>query len=193
MLIDRITHFLGKRREIINRLRILHIIDHFYPVLGYQETFLAKAHSRDDEVLTITSDRYVKALYIANKSLLKRIRSSEASHVVRYPPLNKPWLVGLERTVVNFKPDIIIVHGVVNINSIRIARLKSKLLNTNFIFDDHLTYNATRGSWTRMIYKVFKKIFTPMLLRAADLFVAAVSCETKRFMKEIYGIPANRS
>lgn len=85
MLIDRITHFLGKRREIINRLRILHIIDHFYPVLGYQETFLAKAHSRDDEVLTITSDRYVKALYIANKSLLKRSRSSEASHVVRYP------------------------------------------------------------------------------------------------------------
>ena len=188
----------------MKRLRILHIIDHFYPVLGYQETFLAKAHTRNNETLVITSDRYVKALFIANKSLLKRREIGAGYFIERgikvlrlptlfdIPPFNKPWLVGLEQAVVDFKPDIIIVHGIVSITSVRIARLKLRLLTAKLIFDDHMTYNATRGSWTRLIYRMFKKIFTPILLKAADVFVAAVSYETKRFMEETYGIPAGR-
>lgn len=184
-------------------LRILHIIDHFYPVLGYQETFLAKAHALNNETLVITSDRYRKALYIANKSLLK-IRVIGPGHftergikVLRLPtffdnPLfNKPWLDGLEQAVVKFKPDIIIVHGIVSITSLRIARLKMKLPTAKLVFDDHMTYNATRGGWTRLIYRMFKKIFTPILLKAADVFVAT-TCETKLFMEETYGIPASR-
>jgi len=188
----------------MKRLRILHIIDHFYPVLGYQETFLAKAHTRNNETLVITSDRYIKAFYIANKSLLKRrvigsgyfiergIKVLRLPTLFDIPPFNKPWLVGLEQAVVDFKPDIIIVHGIVSITSVRIARLKLRLLTAKLIFDDHMTYNATRGSWTRLIYRMFKKIFTPILLKAADVFVAAVSYETKRFMEETYGIPAGR-
>lgn len=188
----------------MNGLRILHIIDHFYPVLGYQETFLAKTQNRENEVLVITSDRYSKALYIANKSLLKKrvigpgYFIERGIKVLRLPtlldiiPFNKPWLVGLEKAIVNFKPEIIIVHGVVSISSVRIARLKSKYPMAKLIFDDHMTYNATRGSWTRMIYKMFKKIFTPILLKVVDVFVAAVSYETKHFMEEIYGIPASR-
>ena len=188
----------------MNRLRILHIIDHFYPVLGYQETFLAKAHSRTNETLVITSDRYVQALFVANKSLLKQrvigpgyyiergIKVLRLPALLDIPPINQLWLVGLEQAVVNFKPDIVIVHGVVSITSVRIARLKSKLPNAKFVFDDHMTYNATRGGWTRVMYKIFRRIFTPILLKTVDLFVAAVSDETRRFMEEMYGIPDSR-
>lgn len=184
-------------------LRILHIIDHFYPVLGYQETFLAKAHALNNDTLVITSDRYRKALYIANKSLLKRrvigpghftergIKVLRLPTSFDIPPFNKPWLDGLEQAVVNFKPDIIIVHGIVSITSLRIARLRLKLPTAKLVFDDHMTYNATRGSWTRLIYRMFKKIFTPILLKAADVFVAT-TYETKLFMEETYGIPASR-
>lgn len=187
----------------MNRARILHIIDHFYPVLGYQETYLAKAHSRTSETLVITSDRHVQTLYVANKNLLKQRVVGPGYYVERgievlrlpalldIPIINKPWLVGLEQAVVNFKPDIIIVHGIVSITSVRIARLKSKLPNTKLVFDDHMTYNATRSGWTRVLYKAFMKIFTPKLLKKIDLFIATTN-ETKCFMEEMYGIPPGR-
>lgn len=187
----------------MNRFRILHIIDHFYPVLGYQETFLAKEHSRANETLVITSNRYVQALYVVNKSLLKR-RAIDPGYyiergikVLRLPAildishLNKPWLVGLEQAVVNFKPDIIIIHGVVSITSVRIARLKSKLPNVKLIFDDHMTYNATRGGIFYFIYFLFSLFFTPLILKSADGIVA-VTNETKKFMEKIYKIPGER-
>jgi glycosyltransferase involved in cell wall biosynthesis len=187
-----------------NRLRILHITDYFHPILGYQETFLAKAQSRNNDTLVITSDRYAKMIYVPNKNLLKKrvigpgYFVERGIKVLRLPTLfekiafNHPWLMGLEQCIVNFKPNLIIVHGVVSITSIRIARLKSKLPLTRLIFDDHMTKNATRGGWINLIYKIFKRFFTPLLLKAADGFVAAVSYETKRFMEEIYGIPSIR-
>jgi glycosyltransferase involved in cell wall biosynthesis len=190
--------------ETVNRLRVLHIVDHFYPVLGYQETFLARAHSRTNVTLVITSDRYAQFLYAANRDLLKHrvvgsgYRIERGIRVLRLPALfdipniDSPWLVGLEKAVVNFKPDIVIVHGVFSITSIRIARLGSKLPNVRFVFDDHMTYNATRGGWTRLAYRILRKILTPVLLKKVDLFVAAVSDETRQFMEEIYGISASR-
>jgi glycosyltransferase involved in cell wall biosynthesis len=143
-------------------------------------------------------------LYDTNKNLLRKrvvragffmereIKVLRLSTLFDIPPSNTPWLIGLERAVVGFKPDIIIVHGVVGISSIRIARLRSRLATAKLIFDDHMTYNATRGSWTRILYGIFKKVFTPMLLKTVDFFVAAVSDETERFMEEVYGIPASR-
>ncbi len=187
------------------RLKVLHIIDHFYPVLGYQETFLAKAHGRHHESLVVTSDRFGKGIYLPNKNLLKKrvigsgLFTEEGIKTLRLPtlldvePFNKPWLIGLERAVVDFKPDVIIVHGVASITSIRIAKLKSKLPAAKFIFDDHMTNNATRRGWTLLTYAIFRRVFTPMLLKAVDLFVAAVSDETRRFMEEMYAIPAGRT
>ena len=190
---------------VSKRLKILHIIDHFYPVLGYQETFLAKAYGCYHESLVVTSDRFEKRIYLPNKNLLKKrvigsgLFMEEGIKTLRLPtlfdaePFNKPWLIGLERAVFDFKPDVIIVHDLVSITSIRIARLKSKLPTAKFIFDDHMTYNATRRGWTLLMYKIFRRVFTPMLLKAVDLFVAAVSDETRRFMEEMYAIPARRT
>jgi len=184
-------------------LRILHVIDHIYPVLGYQETFLAKAHSRNNETMVISSDRYTKDIYDANANLLKKqtigfgIFFEQGLKILRLPVLgnvdllNSPWLVGLEQAVTRFKPDLIIAHGLVNITSIRLALLKSRLSNTTFIFDDHMTNNASRWGWTIIVYKLFKSIFTPIFLKSAKSFVA-VTPETKSFMHSMYGIPLQR-
>jgi len=55
----------------VTRARVLHVIDHFYPILGYQEFFLAKMHGLRNETLVVTSDRYSKNIYEANKLILK--------------------------------------------------------------------------------------------------------------------------
>jgi hypothetical protein len=168
----------------LNKLRILHIIDHIYPILGYQETFIAKAHSGTHETLVITSDRYAESIYDSNRHLLGKkivgggIFFEEGLNILRLPAkfnsdfLSMPWLIGLEKAVTIFKPDIIIVHGVVNLTSIRLAMLKSKLPNCKMIFDDHMTYNASREGWTGLVYKLFKTVFTPQFLKSANAFIA---------------------
>jgi glycosyltransferase involved in cell wall biosynthesis len=187
----------------MNKPRILHVIDHIYPILGYQETFLAKVHSRENETMVITSDRYSEAIYDANMRLLgKRILGSglfieDGLRIMRLPVrldirlLNSPWLIGLENAVTNFEPDVIIAHGLVNLTSIRLAMLKPKLKSSKLIFDDHMTYNATRGGWTSWLYKLFKLVFNPFFIKSASAFVA-VTDETKEFMHKMYGIPSER-
>lgn len=183
----------------MDKLRILHVIDHFYPLLGYQETFLAKFHSFNHETLVITSDRYSKIMYNANRNLFKKIGSGlfieEGIKVLRLPVLfelfENPWLNGLEKAVVDFNPDVVIVHGFMNLTSIRLVKLKRKLSKIRLIIDDHMTYNATRGSWTKFFYCFFKTVFTPMFISSVDSFVA-VTNETKEFMRLVYGIPEER-
>lgn len=184
-------------------MKILHIIDHIYPILGYQETFLAKSHSVNHETLVISSNTHSKSIYDANKNLLKSemiksgISIEQGLKILRLPIkfdimlFNSPWLIGLEKEVENFKPDLIIAHGLVNISSIRLAMKKSKLKNTALVFDDHMTYNASRWGWTSLFYKFFKILFTPLFLKSASAFVA-VTPETKAFMHNIYGIPNER-
>jgi glycosyltransferase involved in cell wall biosynthesis len=153
--------------------------------------------------MVITSDRYAKSLYEANKNLLKKqivcsgLFIEEGVKILRLPVrfnielLNSKWLIGLENAVTSFEPDVIIAHGIINITSIRIALLKSKLKNSKLIFDDHMTYNATRGGWINLLYKLFRATFTPIFLKSADAFVA-VTNETREFMHKVYGIPLEK-
>jgi glycosyltransferase involved in cell wall biosynthesis len=185
-------------------LKILHIIDHFYPQLGYQETFLPKVETEQGyTVYVLTSNLYDKTLYEANKGILGQKKTKVGQSIERgiktirlsafhLPIVNKLYLLGLEEAIVKLRPDVIICHGIVFLTSIRVARLKRHLNEVKLIFDDHMTYNATRGGWTHIMYKIFKIIFTPMLMKNVDRFVAAVSPETKRFMEDIYGIPTSR-
>ncbi len=187
----------------MKNLRILHIIDHIYPMLGYQETSLAKVHSRSFETRVITSDQYTRSIYEANENLLKKrivgigLSTENGIEILRLPVrfnielLNSPWLVGLESAVTSFEPDAIIAHGMVNITSIRLAMLKPKMAHVKLVFDDHMTFDASRGGWVNVLYKLFRTVFTPIFLKAADAFVA-VTHETKRFMHEVYGIPSER-
>lgn len=184
-------------------LRVLHVIEHFYPSLGYQETFLARKHGRSNTTLMMTSDRYSRGIFNASKSLLKKRKvgtgyfTENGINVLRLPalfdipPFENPWLLGLERAIINFKPDIIIVHGIVSLASIQVAKAKAKLTSSKLVLDDHMALNATRGGWTYLIYWVFKKTVTPILLRSACVFVA-VARESKHFMETKYGIPSSR-
>jgi glycosyltransferase involved in cell wall biosynthesis len=185
-------------------LRILHVIDHIYPTLGYQETFLAKSHSQKNETIVIASNEYTKGIYDANAALLRNQLSraglsiEEAIKILRLPVrfrvnlFNSPFLMGLEKAINNFRPDLIIAHGIVNLTSIRVVLLKSRLKNCKLLLDDHMTYNATRGGWVNLLYKTFKLALTPIFLKNTDVFIA-VTNETKRFMHDVYAIPYERT
>jgi glycosyltransferase involved in cell wall biosynthesis len=183
------------------KIKIIHVIDHFYPLLGYQETYLAKEHSINFDTLLITSNRYEKRIFYPNKNILKNLICISGLHIeekiktLRLPSieidfLNSPWLFFLERKIIKFKPDLIIIHGVVNLSSLRVLFLRKKMTKTKIILDDHMTFNATRP-WTKILYKLFRCLFYRILLNSVDLFTAT-SLETKKFMNMVYGIPQNK-
>ncbi|MBN2239278.1 MAG: glycosyltransferase family 4 protein [Dehalococcoidales bacterium] len=181
-------------------MKIAHITEFYYPELGYQERSLAKECVRlGHEVSVITSDRGHPSLYTSKSGTLmgERIKKAGISdesgvQVIRlkvgfeFP--NILWLSGLEKTVREFQPDLVVMHGVTNLTSLRITRLKNKDKNFKLIYDDHATSDNTTGKM-RLLYPLFRWFVTGQILKAADGF-AAILPVTKEFMTEKYGIPA---
>ncbi|MEE8471152.1 MAG: glycosyltransferase family 4 protein, partial [Dehalococcoidia bacterium] len=183
-------------------VRIVHVIDYFQPMLGYQETFLPREQaSMGHEVHVATSDRYKQAIYEQNKSLLGERRivgagsyEEDGVHVWRLKTLfelpRAIWIRGLEEKIQELNPDVVIVHGMVHFSAIRVARLKKRLGNFKLIYDDHMAFVASRSP-ARILYPVFRYIFSPMIQQAADALVG-VSDTSKMFMHIKYGIPLER-
>ena len=184
-------------------MKVVHIIDYFQPKIGYQETFLAREHAgAGHDVCVVTSDRYNPAIYSGKeaKSILgSRLVGAgffieEGIKVWRLKVLfemqYKVWLLGLEKKIQELRPDLVIVHGIANLSAIRIARLKKKLNNLKLIYDDHMTFDNSL-SRMRMLYPLFKWLFSSLIQEAADSLVAILP-ETKTFMNKRYGIPLDR-
>lgn len=182
-------------------MRIVHVAYYFYPAIGYQETFLAKEHARlGHDVYVVTSDRYAPLVYYENRELLgSRIKGSgffieEGIKVWRMKTLfevpHTIWMRGLERKIQELKPDVVIVHGITNFSAIRIARLKSKIGGFKLIYDEHMLFSLSRSKM-RILYPLFKWLFSRLIQEAADALVAILP-ETKMFMHEKYGIPLSR-
>lgn len=185
----------GSRRE---EMRIVHVIDYFQPQLGYQETFLPREQAKlGHEVYVVTSDRYSPAIYPANKSLLgKRVKGAgffeeEGIKVWRLDTLlevpHTLWIRRLDKKIMELKPDLVHMHGIVNFSSLQVARLKKRLGNFKLIYDDHMIFIASQSKLA-VLYPVFKQVFSPLIQETADALVAvAPTCKT--FMHEKYGIP----
>jgi glycosyltransferase involved in cell wall biosynthesis len=184
-------------------LRILHVIDYFYPQLGYQETFLSMAEMRQGyDVYVLTSNYVDKTIYEANKGIFSQKKTALGQSIereikiIRIPAFHLPfvnvlYLLGMEEVIAKLKPDVIICHGLVFLKSVKIAMLRKRLPEVKLIFDDHMTYINTRGGIFYFIYALFKWALTPLILKSANAIVA-VTYETSQFMEQIYGIPKHK-
>jgi glycosyltransferase involved in cell wall biosynthesis len=184
-------------------MKIVHVIDYFYPQLGYQETFLAKTEVKQGyDVYVLTSNLFGERIYQVNQKILKHKKKNVGFLLEReiktirlsaipIPLVHNLFLIGLEDVLTFLKPDVIICHGIASLTSMRLARIKKKYPEIKIIFDDHMTYNATRGGIFYFIYFLFSVFFTHLILKSADGLVA-VTNETKKFMEKIYRIPGER-
>ncbi len=182
-------------------MRIIHIMDYFHPVLGYQETFLAREQAKmGHDVYVVTSNCQSRPYYTVNKELLgNRIVNcgffiEQGIKVWRLKKLfelpSTVWMLGLERKVRELKPDIVYVHSIVGITQLRIAMLKRKYRNFKLVYDDHMTSDNST-SRLRRIYPLFRLTLSRLIQQNADALVAIIP-ETRTFMHEKYGIPLER-
>jgi glycosyltransferase involved in cell wall biosynthesis len=178
-------------------MRIIHVINNFNPVLGYQETFLAREQAKlGHEVCVITSDLHFRPDYQANKTLFQTklcpgFYVEEGINVWRLKTLFElpynAWLSGLERKIQALKPDIVHVHMVCTLNAVRVAMLKGKKKNFKLVIDDHMSPDGSLSN-LRMLYPFFRYTFSKIIQKNADALVGvAPICKT--YMHEIYGFP----
>ena len=183
-------------------MKIVHLIDYFQPKLGYQETFLAREHMRmGHDVCVITSNRYNPSLYsggagirmLGDRIINPGFFTEEGIKVWRLPTLfelpHAIWMRSLDSKIQELKPDIVIVHGIVSFQSIRIA-LKKKRFGFKLIYDDHMTSDNSRSK-LKVLYLLFRWSFAFLIRKAADSLIA-VSQQTKVFMHNKYGFPNHR-
>jgi len=184
-------------------MRIAHVIDYFQPKLGYQETFLAREHARSGhDVYVITSDRYHPIVYSgdAAKSVMGKrtvgagffieegIKVWRLKTLFELPPVI--WLRGVVSKIQELNPDIVIVHSIGNFSALRIAYSKEKMGEFKLVYDDHMTFDNSLSKM-RILYPLFKWLFTHQIQKVADALVAVIPA-SKVFMHERYGIPLER-
>jgi glycosyltransferase involved in cell wall biosynthesis len=184
-------------------MRIIHVINYFQPILGYQETFLAKEQIKaNHDVSVITSDRYYpfprfKETYrqlLGGRKCGKGFRIEEGIPTYRLPTLFeircRVWLIGLEELIVKIKPDLIISHAILS-SSFRLAKLKAKGYKFKLIVDDHLDVYTKKDFIGKLYYK-WRKIRTQKyLVPWVDKFVG-VTTSTCQFFENETGIPKEK-
>lgn len=197
-LLKRFT-IISKQEQI--SMKIIHLISYFQPQLGYQEYFLAKEHSKmGHDVTVVTSDRYfpfpdyentVKPI-LGNRILKPSVSTYESFKIIRLPTLIefscRVWLTGLEKTIREIQPDIIISHTIGNFNTLRAANLKASM-NFRLVTDEHMLWSEENNSFLARAYYTlfdFKKI-----LKRADK-VVGVADECVEYIVKKYKFPRNK-
>lgn len=148
-------------------MKIVHLCSYIQPKLGYQEYYLAKEHAKlGHEVIVISSDRYypfpdynntVKKI-LGNRFVGESDSIIDGFRLIRLGVLfeikTQIWLKGLEKKVRIIKPDLVICHEMTHFNSVRIAKLKTKL-DFRLIYDSHGSFVCDSKNILKNVYYSF--------------------------------------
>lgn len=186
-------------------MRIVHVIDYFQPKMGYQETFVARAHARlGHSVDVVTSDRYSPhpqyestwQPVLGPRILQPGLDWDGAVRIHRLPSRcergGRIWLDNLEGTVADLSPDLLIVHGMGSFTAVRILLLRNRMApGTKLVFDSHANEVNSTHALRQFFYAAYRVVLTPLFLSRADALVA-IDESSKRFLEHECAIPAAR-
>lgn len=183
-------------------MKILFIIDYFQPQIGYSEVFLLKEFVRlGHTVEVLTSNHYfpfpnyadtVQSLLGSRTQPIGR-RIEEGLSVQRQRALidvgNRVIFSGLVRKISEYKPDLVIVNGIVTFSALVASVFKQIYQYRLILRDSHLYSEYNRGPQLlkKLIYGSFRLFAKRIVEKNADAIVAAAD-GTKVLATEVYGI-----
>jgi glycosyltransferase involved in cell wall biosynthesis len=181
-------------------MRIVHVIDHYQPLMGYQETYLAREQAKQGhQVTVVTSDRLATVAGNDRKVAAGR-ETVDGVDVIRLPirfelPTGAAyvWMTGLHETIASLQPDAVHCHGVLGFTAVRVARLKRKH-GFRLVYDSHMApfnvYSAgqtsLKGRLQRLLYPALGRLESPWVLRQADT-IAAIGEPERDFVRDLFG------
>lgn len=186
-------------------MKIVHLIEYFSPALGYQETYLALEQQRaGHQVTVVTSDRYFPfpnydstVRSILGERIVGARRSKEFGlDVIRLPVaveiFTRVWIKDLMPTLKSLNPDVIHLHSVSSLSTLRLA-LSRQFAGTTLLADDHSHLSVVAGNPVKdLFYGLYRTLFGRIVSQNIDHFVA-ITPETKSIVREYMGITAKVS
>lgn len=180
-------------------MRILHIEDRFHPDLGYQLNFMAKLHSKDHEMIILTSD----SCSLWGIDDISKLQGSENKFtekhnvkIIRLPAYlakggkNNILIKGLINKICEINPDIIYVHCVESYSAARVL-MSLRLRKYPIIADTHNLYNQFRNS---LKFRIYMFVFRNLIIKTINdrkIKVFYTAEENRQMLINDYGIDAN--
>ncbi|MBN1121766.1 MAG: glycosyltransferase family 4 protein [Anaerolineae bacterium] len=184
-------------------MKIVHLVDHFHPWMGYQETYLAKRHiEMGHDVLVITANRYGRkpGSIVGTREAPTGLHEEEGIKVQRLPVAFElptfwaySWLKGLRQALADFSPDIVHCHEILSFSHVRAAMMRRQL-NYRMIVDNHSAqfnvFYPDESRLKKMLKTAFQqgvaRSFGRIMLREADAVVAIGEPE-REFVDWLFG------
>lgn len=181
-------------------MKIMHIClaSHYTEGMTYQDNQLSDQNSRDGHEVVVISDCYsfegaeikerpeedrllasgVRLVRFKYDRIINKIISSKIRKVKKLYPF-----------IVNFKPDVILFHGVAGWEMLTVAKYKKKYPKTKLYIDSHEDIHNSGTFWISMFfqYKLFNKLIVKCINKYVDKFLY-LSHESKFFLTRIYGL-----
>lgn len=182
--------------------KILIVCDYYQPYIGYSKVVVAKKLiKKGHTVRVLTSNKFFPFPDYENtvSSVLGKRTRKKGFEVENGIPIERKELAfeffarglffGVEDSIRNFKPDIIICYVIASFSSIQVARLKKKYGFKLVLVDTHLPSEYERGNklLKTFFYGGFRLLFSNRISKAADKIIAAQE-GTVDIIKNVYGM-----
>jgi len=176
-------------------MKIVHVTSYFIEdfAKGYQVYQLAKEHvkmNHDVHIITCNQNLNLKNYQEQAKKLTSSPNINSGSYISdlgatihRLPILfsfqNRNWWKGFKEILIEIKPDILIVHSVLEFQTLRLLFFINKI-KCKLIIDDHTTINVIRsGISGKIIYLIFRLFFSKRIYSIASRIIGiSDSCIT---------------
>jgi len=105
--------------------------------------------------------------------------------------VNRTWWSGFKQKLKDIKPDLIIVHSILEFQSIRLL-FYHKEFNCNIIYDDHTTINVVRKDIVgKLAYFLFRIFFARRLCKVANKIIG-ISDSCVEVLNKFFGINSEK-
>lgn len=182
-------------------MHIVHVVDHFHPRLGYQESSLAREHARmGHRVTVITSDRHFRfpnyeRVYlplIGPRLAGAGVEETDGLRIVRLPArLEMRGFVfcpGLPRALREAVPDVVIHHGLLHPNFFLTA-LAARRARWPLVADSHMAvYNTDIRAPAQRAYLGLHRLCLSRFVRRRARVVAIGPAERRLLAEVLPGV-----
>ena len=171
-------------------MKIVNICRYLEKDFGYHDNiFPYYQKKKGNEVITITSTEQLHSQEVFEEGLYieKNVKVYRLNHYFNLKP-RFIKLKGIKKILMDFKPDLIISHGIMPINILTIINYK-KRYKCKFVIDNHadLENSGKNLLWRKLYYNIFLKNLYKYFDKYIDKYYG-VTPYRMEFLKEEIGI-----
>ncbi|ENQ4672751.1 glycosyltransferase family 4 protein [Vibrio cholerae] len=181
-------------------MKIAHVClaSHYTEGMTYQDNQLADQNASDGHEVVVVSDCFRYKGHALEKIEPEDIILSSGVRLVRmeYDNIINAFMSSkirkvskLESFLYDFKPDVILFHGVAGYEMLTVAKYKQDNPVVKLYIDSHEDYHNSGTVWLSRFfqYKVFNRWMVRHIRKHVDKFLY-LSYESRDFCQELYGI-----